>query len=299
MQPPILLITGASGFTGGYCIAAAKRAGIRCIALCRDFSDTAPLADECLYADLVDNQKVQSAVAIARPQYVLHLAGIANVAHGSVSEMYQVNLVGTVNLLRALSAEAPDVKKILIASSANIYGNTSDLPIRESAAISPANHYGVSKYAMELAASLELQLPITIVRPFNYTGIGQTENFLIPKIISAFQNKQDHIELGNLDVARDFSDVRDVSSAYVKLLLSNCTDPVYNICSGTAYSLMEIIEMLNRIAGYEITVNKNPEFAREGEIKMLYGSPLSIESVIGSYREFTFQKTLEWMFFEN
>lgn len=204
-------------------------------------------------------------------------------------------MIGTLNLLNAINQRAGSIARILVASSANIYGNTTSLPITEDTPPNPVNHYGVSKLAMESSAALYEDLPVTRVRPFNYTGVGQSISFLIPKIVNAFQKRDKQIQLGNLDVSRDFSDVRDVASAYIKLLKSNDIGPVYNICTGFATSLESVISTLNRLAGYEIEVSTNPAFVRPDEIKILYGSPQRLESTIGNYRQFTLQDTLAWM----
>ena len=105
---------------------------------------------------------------------------------------------------------------------------------------------------MELATRLYEDLPIVLSRPFNYTGRGQSPNFLLPKIINAFKDSKRAIELGNLDVSRDFSDVRDVVAAYLRLRETDIPAPAYNICSGTATSLLSVIETLNELAGYDI-----------------------------------------------
>jgi GDP-6-deoxy-D-talose 4-dehydrogenase len=204
----------------------------------------------------------------------------------------------TINLLDAEQKSAPGIKKILIASSANIYGNVTQLPITEATAPAPVNHYGMSKVTMEMATKLYADLPIVISRPFNYPGCGQSSNFLIPKIVEAFQAGKKEIELGNLDVSRDFSDVRDVVAAYLGLLETESTAPAYNICSGTPTALLAVIEMLNALAGYEIQVSVNPYFVRSDEIKTLYGSPALVESAIGKYREFALSDTLAWMLAE-
>ena len=107
----------------------------------------------------------------------------------------------------------------------------------------PANDYAVSKLAMEyLAKTYSVRLPLIICRPFNYTGVGQAEAFLLPKIVAHVRKGATEIELGNLDVARDFSDVRDVSSIYARLIQTPAAvGATLNICSGKAYTLREVL----------------------------------------------------------
>ena len=295
MNGNTILVTGASGFTGRHFIPAARQAGYHCVALSQRANEPVPQADQCITANLLDLKALNLAIAQAAPDKIVHLAAESFVAHDDTAEIYQTNLIGTLNLLNATQNHAPSVEKILVASSANIYGNAAHLPITEDTPPQPVNHYGVSKFAMERAVALFDTLPVVMVRPFNYTGVGQHASFLVPKIVNAFKNQEPKIELGNLDVARDFSDVRDVVSAYLKLLASPETQPIYNICTGHATSLQEIIATLNTLAGYEIEVTTNPDFVRADEIKMLYGSPELLESTIGSYRKHAIQGTLQWM----
>ena len=295
MTNATLLITGAAGFTGRHLIAAANAKGYRCIAVAQHEGQDAHGAHNTLVADLLDPEALERTIKKAKPDYIVHLAAISFVAHGNTSEIYQVNQLGTINLLDAVQKSAPGIKKILIASSANIYGNATELPITEATPPAPVNHYGMSKVTMELATKLYANLPIVMSRPFNYTGCGQSPNFLIPKIVNAFKAGKKNIKLGNLDVSRDFSDVRDVVTAYLRLLETQSTAPAYNICSGTPTSLLTVIQMLNELAGYEIRVSVNPDFVRNDEIKSLYGSPALLGSTIGNYRQYALNDTLEWM----
>ena len=293
-----LLITGAAGFTGRHLIAAANQKGYRCIAMAQHEVPEVPTASDTLLADLLDPTSLEHAILEANPDYIVHLAAISFVAHGNTSEIYQVNQLGTLNLLDAIRKSAPEIKKVLIASSANIYGNTTALPITESVPPAPVNHYGMSKVTMELATRLYADLPIVLSRPFNYTGCGQSPNFLIPKIVNAFKAGKRAIELGNLDVSRDFSDVRDVVAAYLRLLETDSAASAYNICSGTPTSLLSVIDTLNDLAGYDIQVSINPDFMRSDEIKTLYGSPDLLEAAIGNYRKYALTDTLAWMLAE-
>ena len=295
MADATLLVTGGAGFTGRHLIEAANQKGYHCIAMVQHEVPEAPAAFDTVVADLLDPASLEHAILEVKPDYIVHLAAISFVAHGNTAEIYQVNQLGTINLLDAIRKNAPEMKKVLIASSANIYGNTTALPITESVPPAPVNHYGMSKVAMELASRLYADLPIVLSRPFNYTGCGQSPNFLIPKIVNAFKAGKRGIELGNVDVSRDFSDVRDVVAAYLRLLAADIAAPAYNVCSGIATSLLSVIEALNELAGYDIQVSINPDFIRSDEIKTLYGSPALLEAAIGSYRQYALTDTLAWM----
>jgi nucleoside-diphosphate-sugar epimerase len=292
-----ILLTGASGFTGQHFITLANSLGYQCVALCHKSTDQVNGCTDVIVADLANKTVLKEKLAKIKPDYVVHLAAISFVAHSDAALIYQTNLQGTINLLDSLIELKHPVKKVLLASSGNVYGNNEQLPIDELMPASPVNDYGVSKYAMELAASVRFnQLPIIMIRPFNYTGVGQADNFLIPKIVSAFKKKESAIELGNLDVARDFSDVRDVVSVYLKLLESDVKSEVFNVCTGKATSLLDVISMLNNLAGYQINVSVNPDFVRENEIKKLFGSNKKLVGVIGEYQDYQFEDTLQWMY---
>ncbi|WP_419569495.1 NAD-dependent epimerase/dehydratase family protein [Rheinheimera sp.] len=293
-----MLVTGATGFTGRWIARQGKQLGIRLVGT--SFSKAVPDADypELYACDLTDKSSIEAVLAQVKPDYVLHLAAISFVAHGSVQDIYQTNLVGTVNLLDAIKTTCPAVQKVLVASSGNVYGNSAELPITERTQLSPVNDYAVSKVAMEYACRSRMaDLPIIITRPFNYTGIGQAEHFLLPKIVAAFKRQQTVLELGNLDVARDFTDVRDLATAYLKLVESNVDSEEFNLCSGKPVNLMQVIEMMQRITGFKLGVQVNPAFVRSNEVKQLYGSEDKLRAVIGDYRHYTdLEDTLAWMY---
>jgi nucleoside-diphosphate-sugar epimerase len=288
------LLTGRSGFTGRYVAAELEAAGYEVIGLAHDHD---PAGGGMLRADLLDRTAVRAAIKAARAEVVIHLAAISFVAHGDADEIYRVNIVGTRNLLDALAQAKSEPRIVVLASSANVYGNAATEPIDEDTHASPVNDYAVSKLAMEYMAKLWMdRLPIAIGRPFNYTGIGQSENFLIPKIVAHFRCGEQSIELGNTDVARDFSDVRDVARAYAAIVASAPAGETINICSGTAYSLDDVLRLMSKIAGYEIEVRVNPAFVRDNEVKRLVGSNARLRAVTGFAPSIPLNATLEWMY---
>lgn len=279
------LVTGAAGFTGRWMIDTLQRRGHRVVAAVRS-PHTATAAEHTLAAELDDPQAVQALVAQARPDYVVHLAALAFVGHDDPAAFYRVNVLGTEHLLAALAALPTPPRRVLVASSANVYGDTDQPVLSEQQPPAPVNHYACSKLAMEhMARTFRQRLPLVIARPFNYTGPGQDTRFLIPKIVDHFARGCRDIELGNTHVSRDFSDVRDVVSAYLGLLeapfAAEHSGQVVNVCSGTATPLDELIAHMNRLAGYEITVRVNPAFVRANEIKSLRGSAERLAQRLG------------------
>ncbi|MDP2893391.1 MAG: GDP-mannose 4,6-dehydratase, partial [Sulfurimonas sp.] len=182
------------------------------------------------------------------------------------------------------------------ASSATVYGNQGVEVLDETLCPKPTNHYGASKYAMEsLARNFFEKLNIIIARPFNYTGINQEDNFLIPKIIKHFKEMKQTIELGNIDVSREFNDVGYVCEIYKKLLESPISSEVVNLSANRGIKLLDVIDMMNEMAGYNIEVKINPDFVREGEIKTLTGSCEKLFGLIGEVKQKEFKGTLRDM----
>jgi nucleoside-diphosphate-sugar epimerase len=290
-----VLITGRYGFTGRYAADALSAAGWEVWGLGSQLPDGASGTDRA--ADLTDKASLSKVIDEVCPDAVLHLAAVAFVGHGNVDDFYQVNLIGSRNLLGALDESGHAQSGVVLASSANIYGNTRISPIAEATVPAPANDYAVSKLAMEHVAQLFVErLPITIARPFNYTGVGQDPKFLVPKIVSHFRDRAVRMELGNLDVARDFSDVRDVAQAYCALLDSEKSHgETVNICSGRATELGQIIDMCKAITGHDLEVAVNPNFVRSDEIKTLNGDRSHLDALIGSSERHSLEDTLRWM----
>ena len=276
-----VLITGINGFTGKYLKKELENHGHTVFGLQCDITD--PIA-------------VGSEIEKLKPEAVAHLASISYVAHYSINSIYQVNLIGTHNLFQALAHYAPQVRSVLLASSANVYGNRSQDILTEDTAPAPLNDYAVSKYAMELMAHLWFdQLPVFLVRPFNYTGIGQDKKFLIPKIVTHFQQKQSIISLGNLEVWREFGDVRVIVDAYRKLLESSPKGRTINVCTGCTYSLFEVILICEKITGHKISINVDPGMMRLNEVRVLRGDNSCLKSLIGDLEAYGLEDTLRWM----
>src|SRR3974390_2344033 len=204
------LLTGANGFTGRYLEPALQLRGYQVARL--DSDGDVP-------CDLTDRATVERTVLQARPSVVVHLAAVTFVAHGDPEDFYRVNVLGTLNLLQALTKLRQAPVMVIIASSANVYGTPDVGMLEESMCPAPVNHYANSKLAMEhMVRTWFNRLPIVITRPFNYTGPGQADHFLVPKIVKHFKERAPVIELGNLHVSRDYSDIEDVVSAYAALL---------------------------------------------------------------------------------
>jgi GDP-6-deoxy-D-talose 4-dehydrogenase len=246
--------------------------------------------------DLTDANAVRQAVNDITPDAVVHLAAVSFVGHDNADAFYRVNLMGTRNLLAALAGVPKRPECVIVASSANIYGNSTEGVLSETDPPNPANDYAVSKVAMEYMARLWFgKLPLVITRPFNYTGVGQSKFFLLPKIVDHFRRKAPVIELGNLDVWRDFSDVRIVARAYRRLLEVQPVGETVNICSGRTHSMREVLALAEKITGHNLQVHVNPALVRSNEVTSLCGNAAKLRSLIGDWDMPPLEDTLRWM----
>ena len=139
------------------------------------------------------------------------------------------------------------------------------------------------------------RLPILITRPFNYIGRGQGAQFLVPKLVDHFRRRAPVVQLGNLDVEREFLDVRSVAEVYVRLLESPLQSEVLNIASGVGRTLRSIIDDLTRITGHRIATEVNSALVRNNEVVRLVGSNERLIQAIGSLKPIDFEATLRWM----
>jgi nucleoside-diphosphate-sugar epimerase len=293
-----ILITGANGFTGLHMLRRLARDGHELHGIVRGgATDCLPMLATCHEADLCDYAPLAKVVADVRPQKVVHLAAIAFVPHSDAARLYATTILGTRNLLQALANADERPSAVLIASSANVYGNRRNGILSEELAPAPANDYGVTKAACEMLAQIYAdRLPVVTVRPFNYTGVGQSEDFIIPKIVAHARGRRPVIELGNIDVARDYSDARTVVDCYARLLDAPAAmGGVFNVCSGQARSLAEILAMVEAQSGHQMAVRINSALARADEIRSLCGSRARLESVIGPVTMPPLSETIAWM----
>jgi nucleoside-diphosphate-sugar epimerase len=288
-----VLVTGIKGFTGRYVAAALATAGHEVYGL----GLQRPAAGERNYyqADLGDVGVLTRCLMQVRPEAIIHLAALAYVDEADGEAFYRINLLGTRNLLVA-AARAESADCVLLVSSGNIYGNQPGGPLSEACLPKPANEYAVSKLAMEyMASTWQDRLPIVVARPFNYTGIGQSERFLVPKIVSHFRRRAATIELGNVDVQRDFCDVRTVADAYRAIAERKPVGATLNVCSGRLTGLRDIVALCEKISGHAIQVEVNPCFSRSNEVRVLCGDPSRLRAELGGWEPRPVEETLQWM----
>ncbi|MEZ5464485.1 MAG: GDP-mannose 4,6-dehydratase [Lysobacteraceae bacterium] len=288
-----VLVTGANGFTGRHLVPELANAGWEVWETGR-----MPDASKPRYhtVDVACLDQVEALLDEVQPQAIVHLAAQAFVAADHPESFYRSNLIGSRNLLDAASRVLQSPPFLLLASSANVYGDAGDILIHESQPADPANEYAVSKLAMEHLARLWMdRLPIVIVRPFNYTGVGQDARFLVPKIVEHFRSGATRIELGNLGVRRDVSDVRAVVDAYRRLLERQPAGETVQVCSGESHTLGDMLAMAEAITGRTLDVCVDERLVRANEIRCLRGSPDHLRELIGDWQSPPLQETLSWM----
>jgi GDP-4-dehydro-6-deoxy-D-mannose reductase len=281
-----ILITGYSGFVGGYLLAECRTrypdAQIFGLALSLPSAASMPTTHPLvpLVADMLQPRQVREAIAQARPDLVFHLAAQASVA-ASWNDPVQtlaINAGGAVNIFEALRAErlAP---RIVLVGSGEQYGlvRPDENPIREDCLPRPANPYAVSKVAQDLYGYqyfVAYGLPILRVRPFNHFGPYQTATFVIASFacqIARVESGQAEplLHVGNLDAQRDFLPVEDVVRAYIAVAEAGHPGEAYNIGSGQARSIHEILSMLLSLARVRIEVRTDPARIRPTDVPML------------------------------
>lgn len=291
-----VLIIGIESFTGKHLARHLKLSGYDVFGT-SFFENDATHIFQC---DITDKESTLAILTTVLPEYIVNLAGISFVGHAKKELFYSVNVLAVENILESiLEIENYQPKKVILVSSATVYGNQESSILEEGMIPNPINHYGISKLAMEQIAKTYFdKLDIIITRPFNYTGIGQETHFLIPKIVSHFKEKKTEIELGNVDVFREFNDVEYICEIYKKLLESDAKSEIVNICSNRVIVLKEVIKQMNEIFGYEIVIKVNPAFVRENEIIRLSGSITKLFGLVGEVNQKDFKQTLEEMYYD-
>jgi GDP-4-dehydro-6-deoxy-D-mannose reductase len=288
-----VLVTGAAGFAGSHLLdlLAAERASVVAWRRPGEPLPRAPIGSGCTWmeVDVLDRAMVERAVREAAPSAVFHLAGAADVGHSwsDSAATLGVNALGTCHLLGALAAQ-PAPPRTLVSGSALVY-RQQDRAIDEDDPLGPASPYGVSKLAQELAAIhawRELGLPVVITRSFNHVGPRQSPSFSSASFarqiaLAEAGLARRELRAGNLEPRRDLTDVRDVVSAYRALLAQGRAGRVYNVCSGRAVRVGEVLDGLVAQARVPIAVRVDETLRRPHDAPLVVGSPGRIREETG------------------
>jgi GDP-4-dehydro-6-deoxy-D-mannose reductase len=294
-----ILVTGATGFVGRWLIRDLEAAGHEAVG--------APPSSQL---EITNRRAVAALMTAAKPDAVAHLAGMAYGpdARRDPKRAFAINADGTASVILAAAARnAP----VLVVSSSEVYGNPDpgDLPLNEAAPLLADQPYGVSKLAQERVVfdAAEAGSPAAvIVRPFNHAGPGQRPEFVVPalarRVLAARKTGAATIVAGNVDVRRDFTDVRDVVRAYRLILekLGSGDQPreprVYNIASGRSVAIRDIARTFGSLAGMEVDIEVDPSLVRTSDPAEIRGDASFIASDLGWKPEIPFETTLRDVF---
>jgi GDP-4-dehydro-6-deoxy-D-mannose reductase len=269
MSGPVL-VTGAQGFVGRHLLA--------------ELGDDAVPVE----ADVLDPGALSAALRELHPRAVVHLAARSWVAESwrEPGPVWEVNVIGTVHLLQAVREERPEAR-VLVVSTGEVYGRAERLPTPEDAEVAPVSPYAASKAAVEIAgrqAALS-GLDVVIARPFQHEGPGRDERFAVgswaAQIAALRERGGGVVRVGDLSARRDITDVRDVCRAYRLLLDPSTESGVYNIASGTAVAMGDVLELLIELAGVPIEIEQDSERLRPAEIPVLCGDSSKLSQATG------------------
>lgn len=296
------LITGASGFVGRYLTQRLLESGVAVFA-----AGGPGEPPRGMTVDVLDPRSLDAAFDASRPDVVFHLAAQAFVPRAieAPQETYRVNVIGTANVLAALRAfreRANAQVRLIFASSAEVYGvqPPDAMPLEETRAPNPSNPYAASKAAAEALVLGEVRsfgVDAIVTRAFNHAGPGQNERFMVPAFAAQLariaRGGKPLLLVGNLTPRRDFLDVRDVVDAYAALAAHGRTGEIYNVCSGTAVSVREILGELIRIAHVPVEVRDDPDRMRPADVPVLYGNNAKLLEATGWSARIALRKTLQ------
>jgi GDP-4-dehydro-6-deoxy-D-mannose reductase len=254
--------------------------------------------------DLLDPEATNKLVQYEKPDYLFHLAALtsAKKSFSSPRETFVNNVSGQINLLESIVKSGFQDTKILVVSSAEVYGLVSkeDLPIDEETPFMPTNPYSVSKLSQDflgLQYFLSHKLNIVRVRPFNHVGPRQSPHFVVSafakRIVEIEKGKEAVMKVGNLESKRDFTDVRDMVKAYVLALEKGKVGDVYNLGSGSSHKISEILEIMRGMSKTEIKIEEDPNLIRPHDDPELLCDSSKFENLTGWKPEIPIEKTLE------
>lgn len=303
-----LLITGCSGFLAPFLIDALMDAGAgpgNDITI-SGFTEVPGFKSSKIKVyniDIRDRGKVFDVVETVKPDVVFHLAAVSNVGFSWKHQelTYQINFIGSSNLLEALAEFSPRCR-VLLMSSAELYGASDADKMNEALPTCARNPYALSKIAMEMAADLYIQsmdMDIVKLRSFNFTGPGQDRKFVASdfscQIAEIEKGKREPvIRVGNLSAVRDISDVRDIARYLAVISRGETKTPggIYNLCSGSTYSIRDILDILRSLSARKIDVMEDKDKFRPIDVPRLAGDNGLIERTFGLRPEYTLEQTL-------
>jgi GDP-4-dehydro-6-deoxy-D-mannose reductase len=301
-----VFVTGATGFVGSYLCHTLHSIGHIIYGTCfpeRPEDCDPTVADKMAHQDIRDTEGLSRLIDEIRPDWVFHLAAVSSVRRSwdQRRETFAINLAGTNNLFEAIRQYSPQ-SRILYVSSSDVYGVLTpiDRALTEEDRTEPVNPYAFTKIAGELLARFYSRiegLDIVCARPFPHTGPGQSADFVCPDwaLQIAEIEKEDRepvISVGNTDIQRDFLDVRDVVRAYVALMEKGRKGEVYNVCSGRAITLKDVLDLFLSFTSRKIEIRVDPHKMRKTDIPLLVGDNRKVQNATSWKPEIPIEQTL-------
>ena len=298
-KPMRVLVTGAGGFVGRrICALLDSDPNVTVIGTHADAADVPPPGPRRLdhVLDVTSPNHVTQAIQASNPDCVLHLAAISSVpqARGNVRQTYAVNVLGTLNLAEAVQRHASQARFIFVSTS-EVYGasfNAGGRPLDEGALPLPQNPYAASKAAADLMIGQMAAdgLRAVRLRPFNHTGPGQTDAFVVPAFAAQVASIEAGLQppvlkVGNLEAKRDFLDLRDVLDAYLRVVFADDSavppGSLFNIASGTPRSIRSVLDDLLALSSVSVTVEEDPARMRPNDVPFAVGDASRIRTSLG------------------
>jgi len=283
-----VLVTGGTGFVGRHLVCELKSTKTTIAVLSR----SAPVNEQGVdfyRADVREADRVHAVMRMVEPQSVYHLAGISAVAaaDSNPKQTYEVNVMGSYNMFEA-AMNQPGAVRVLNVSTSQVYVQSSGR-LHEEIPTRTDGHYAFTKAIAESVASQYRDCAaggIITARPFNHSGPGQSPEFVLSSIAMQFAEMETgyrppKLTLGNIRVRRDFTDVRDVVQAYIALVRRGRCGEVYNVCSGKAVSIEDVVAMFRQITGIQATVEVDPARVRRNDASQTCGDPTKIQGETG------------------
>lgn len=299
------LVTGAGGFVGKYLVQELLTNGLHVGACKLPKEYIAVKGCEILDLDMNYQHEIQKLLEIYRPEQIYHLAGQSSVAVSwkNPELTIDVNIKGVLHLLEAIRNIKNYYPKILLVGSGEEYGYLREnaCPVNEQEKLNPANIYAVTKACQTMIGSIYAKaygMKIIMVRAFNHIGVGQAPVFVASDFALQIAEieaglRPPVIQVGNLNAKRDFSDVRDIVKAYRLLMQKGCAGEIYNVGSGHAVAIQELLDILLELSQESIIIEKNPARMRPAEIAMIEADISKLKSHTGWQPEFSLRETLQ------
>ena len=301
-MPGSTLVTGAAGFAGSHLLDLLAGGGAEIVAWHRPGGSPAFRAPRTTWqaVDLLDPDRVRQVIAAVRPTAVYHCAGAPHVGRSwdATEPTFAANVRATHHLLKALH-ESEVTARVMLPSSALVYRPAGE-PLNEDAPLLPPNPYGLSKLAMELLGrrATSDRLVVTIGRPFNHIGPRQDPVFAasgFAKQVAEIEAgvRENEVIVGNLDALREVTDVRDTVRAYQAILERGQPARAYNVSSGEAIAVGDILEMLRARARVPVRVRVDPDRFRPNDVPLLVGDPARLRDELGWTPAIPLSRTLD------